>query len=405
MVKKNSVGLFGYGCVGQGFYHTLINSDHTNIQIDKVCIRDNFKLRNLNNSYFTTDKNDILNNEDYKIIAELTDDPSSSFEIVKNSLGNRKDVVSANKCMIAKNLEELIDIQNNNTGNLLYDSSCAGSIPVIRTLEDYYQSEKIISVRGILNGTSNYILTKMDNNSLRFDEALQSAQASGFAESDPSSDISGTDNAYKTCIICLHSTGILIKSEDILTLGIESVKHSDIKFAKNLDSKIKLLSFINDSDGKFTAFVIPVFLKNGDNLFNVDYENNGLEINGEFTSKQLFTGKGAGSFPTGQSVLSDITALTQGYKYNYYKYKNKRQLNRENVKPDYDFDIKIYMSYCNEEYLADLNLHSVKKINDTSQNKSITGICSLKSIMNLKPEIKKELFICAFDPLENLNSL
>ncbi len=162
MLKRYSVGLFGFGCVGYGLYHTLSNSIHDNISIDKVCIKDLKKPRDLCLSYITSDRRDIFKNEAHDFIVELTNDASAGFEIIKSAFGKGMNSVSANKKMISENINELLELQLNSGSNLLYDAACAGSIPVIRILDDQYQNEKVISVRGILNGTSNYILSNMN---------------------------------------------------------------------------------------------------------------------------------------------------------------------------------------------------------------------------------------------------
>lgn len=402
MIKNHSLGLFGFGCVGQGLYHTLKHSIHRNIQIDKVCIRNADKARNLNRSYFTIDRNVILKNINHDFIVELTDDADSALEIVRSALTKGKNAVSANKKMIAENLEELLRIQFENDASFLYDASCAGSIPVIRILEDYYQNEKIISVRGILNGTSNYILSNMNINKLSFDEALKNAQELGFAETDPTSDISGLDTKYKNCIICLHSNGIFLKPENVINLGIKSIKKTDIDFAEKIDSRIKLVSYIYEKNDVFTTFVIPTFIQNNDNLYNVDQENNGLEIEGEFSSKQVYTGKGAGSFPTGMAVLSDIASLVNGYKYNYLKVKKNINENCEYKSPDYNFDLKVYIGFKNEKDIAELNIHTISEKDLISENKFLVGYTNIKSIKKLPQKVLDKIFICAFEPLKYL---
>lgn len=402
MVKNHSIGLFGFGCVGQGFYHTLKHSIHRNIQIDKVCIRNADKVRNLCRSYFTIDKNVILKNINHDFIIELTDDADSALDIVKSALTKGKNAVSANKKMIAENLEELLKIQFDNDASFLYDASCAGSIPVIRILEDYYQNEKIISIRGILNGTSNYILSNMSLNKLSFDEALLNAQELGFAETDPSSDVSGLDTKYKNCIICLHSNGIFLKPENVFNFGIKSINKADIEFAERNNSKIKLVSYIYERNGVFTTFVIPTFLNEKDSLYNVDQENNGLEIEGEFSSKQVYTGKGAGSFPTGIAVLSDIASLANGYKYNYLKIKENQSENSENKSPDYEFDLKVYIGFKNEKDIDDLNIHTISEKDLISDNKFLVGYTNINSIKKLPKGVLDKIFICAFEPFKYL---
>jgi homoserine dehydrogenase len=401
--KQYSVGLFGYGCVGQGFFHTLSNSVHHNIQIDKICVKDVNKKREHHKNNFTFEKNDILKNVNQDFIVELTDNEADALDIVRTALLNGKNVVSANKKLIANNITELLDLQNKTGSTLLYDAACAGSIPVIRTLEDYYQNEKIRSVRGILNGTCNFILTSMYSGCASFEDALLNAQTIGFAESDPTLDISGEDSKFKNCIISAHSNGKLLKPETVLTLGITSVTKADIEFAKRSDSKIKLTTYIFENEKVFTSFVVPSFIDSGDNLYNVDQENNAVEIDGEFTSGQVYVGKGAGSYPTGLAVLSDIAALSTDYKYCYRKLKKKSAGHLEFADPFYEFDLKIYIGYDNPEDIVGLELHSIEKEDKVSDRKYIVCRCSVSSMKKLSKEQLSKIFVCAFDPLKSLN--
>jgi homoserine dehydrogenase len=356
----------------------------------------------MNGTYITTNKDDILKSEEHDFIAELTDDASASFEIVRTALSNGNSVVSANKKMIAENLKELIELQNHSGTNLLYDAACAGSIPIIRILDDHYQNENVISIKGILNGTSNYILSNMNFNNLTFGEALLKAQKSGIAESDPSLDISGKDTNYKNTILSVHSHGALLNPETSLTLGIESINKSDIEFAKNINSKIKLVSYIYEKEDVFTSFVTPAFVNRDHNFFDVEYENNSLEIEGEFTSGQVYTGKGAGSYPTGIAVLSDIAALTKGYRYNYLKLNKKENAANDFTTPNYDYDIKVYVRYNDQSDISGFGIHSIIQENKTTGNKYVIGYCSLNALNKLSAADRRKIFICAFDPLKDI---
>ena len=186
--QKLRIGLFGFGVVGQGLYDVLKSATGLDAQIVKICVRSH-KQRSLPEEIFCYDADSILNNNEINTVVELIDDAEASYHIVKRALQNGKNVVSANKKMIAENIAELIELQKANNVSLLYEASACGSIPVIRNLEEYYDNDLLLSVTGILNGSSNYILSKIFDYNKGYDEALKEAQDLGFAESNPAFDV------------------------------------------------------------------------------------------------------------------------------------------------------------------------------------------------------------------------
>src|SRR5512133_1384446 len=189
--EKLRIGLFGYGCVGQGLHDVLNSSKGFKADIIKICVKDRNKKRRIPMSNFTFDKNEILDDPSINLVVELIDDADDAFEIVTSAIKSGKNVVSANKVMIAQHFRELVDLQEKHHVSLLYEASAGASIPIIRNLEEYYDNELLHSLRGILNGTTNYILTKMHNEGISYSSALKEAQDKGFAESDPSLDCDG----------------------------------------------------------------------------------------------------------------------------------------------------------------------------------------------------------------------
>jgi homoserine dehydrogenase len=205
MSKKLSIGLFGFGVVGQGLYDIIITKN-LNIEIVKFAIKDPHKKRTLPAELFTTDRDELLNNPEINTIVELINDTEAAFEIVSRALSSGKNVVSASKKMIALHLEELIELQHKHGTSLLYEGAVCGSIPIIRNLEEYYDNELLHSISGIFNGSSNYILSKGFIEGLDYDSALKQAQDLGFAETDPTSDVGGFDAKYKLVIAAAHCT-------------------------------------------------------------------------------------------------------------------------------------------------------------------------------------------------------
>lgn len=319
-MKKNlKLGLFGFGCVGQGLYHVLHETHGIKAEIKRICVKNKDKKRNIDDNFFTFQKEDILNDSDIDVVVELIDDANAAFEIVKTALQNGKAVVTANKKMVAEHLQELYDLQKKHQKPLLYEAAVCGAIPIIRNLEEYYDNDLISSIEGIFNGSTNYILTKVFEEKKSYADALQKAQELGFAESDPSLDVKGFDAKYKLVIAIAHTFGVFVKPEDVVNIGIDQISDIDLKFARENDYTIKLVVRAFKRNGKVFGFVAPQFIENQNLLSTVRNEYNAVIVEGAFSEKQLFIGKGAGSYPTGSAVLSDISALTYDYAYEYKK--------------------------------------------------------------------------------------
>ncbi|VTP95181.1 Homoserine dehydrogenase [Sphingobacterium daejeonense] len=231
MSKKLTIGMFGFGVVGQGLYD-IIKTKNLNLEIKKFVIKNADKKRTLPAQLFTTDANAILDDPEINTVVELIDDADAAFEITKRALTTGKNVVSANKKMIATHLEELTEIQNQHGTSLLYEGAVCGSIPIIRNLEEYYDNELLHSVSGIFNGSSNYILSKIFNENQSYDSALKKAQELGFAETDPTLDVGGYDPKFKLAIVASHAYGIYINPDEILNLGIDTLGDADIRYAR-----------------------------------------------------------------------------------------------------------------------------------------------------------------------------
>lgn len=321
-MSRNAVlrlGLFGFGCVGQGLHNVLSKTNGINASIDKICIKHSNKSRTLPPDFFTTDAQEILDNPNIDVVVELIDDPIAAYTIVKTALISGKAVVSANKKMIAEHLEELLELQQAHQTPLLYEGSVCGSIPVIRNLEEYYDNDLLSSISGIFNGSTNYILSKMRNEGWSYEQALKVAQEKGFAESNPFLDVSGLDAKYKLCIALMHAFGVWIRPEDMLNIGIEHLSEQDFVYAQQQEKIIKLVVHGLRQDDAVIGFVMPTLIDKSNPLANVQDEFNGVLMESAFANQQFFWGKGAGSDPTGSAVLSDISALTYGYKYEYKK--------------------------------------------------------------------------------------
>ncbi len=318
--KELTIGLFGFGVVGEGLYKVLQQTPSLKTTLKKVCIRNADKKRNAPSELFTTNREELLNDPAINVIVEVIDDADAAFEIVSRALENGKDVVSASKKMLAEHLPALLALQAKTGRSLLYEAAACASIPVIRNLEEYYDNDLLHSIRAIVNGSTNYILTKMFEEGLDFKQALVQAQQLGFAESNPKLDVEGFDAVNKWALLLTHAYGITESPENILFNGIQNIHALDAVVGREKNQAIKLVAQAQKlKNGKVAAFVLPQFVKADDHLAFVKNEYNGVEIESGFSDKQFFYGKGAGSFPTASAVLSDISALRYQYKYEYKK--------------------------------------------------------------------------------------
>ena len=338
MNNRLNIGLFGFGCVGSGLYEVLNKSNLLNASINKIVVKDPTKKRSLPPQSFSYNKFDILHDPEINLVVELIDDAEAAYDIVTTAMKNGKHVISANKKLIAEHLEELIELKERNKVSFLYEAAVCGSIPIIRNLEEYYNNDSLDSIEGICNGTTNYILSRLDKEGLSFEEILKDAQEVGFAETDPTLDIDGFDSKFKLQILVLHAFGLITKPEDILNLGIRNIKTEDVQLAKEKGYRIKLISSAERIDGKVRAFVAPQFVKADSFGYSVENEFNAVSTKGLFADRQLFTGKGAGSYPTASAVLSDVSALQFSYNYEY------RKLEQNNLSFQDDYTIRLFVS-------------------------------------------------------------
>ncbi len=391
MSKKLKIGLFGFGVVGQGL-HDIIITKNLNLEIVKIAIKNPNKHRSLSADLFTTDKDVILNDPEINTIVELINDPPAAFEIVKKALSSGKNVVSANKKMVADNLDELIALQHKHGTSLLYEGGVCGSIPIIRNLEEYYDNELLHSISGIFNGSSNYILTKVCSEGMDYATALKQAQDLGFAETDPTLDVGGFDAKYKLIIAAAHAYGVVVKPEDVLNIGIQNLSPYDIQYAREKRLKIKLVPVAKELDARHvTMFVLPKFVNETEFLYNVENEYNGVVVQAAFADQQFFFGKGAGGHPTGSAVLSDIAALRYDYQYEYKKAHEKKDLKFTN-----DISINVYLRYNDEKLVEALKFERIHERFYSDGFHFVTGNIKLKNLTDNQHRISTDGAFIAF---------
>lgn len=339
--KELNIGLFGYGVVGSGLYEVLHQTKNLEAKIKKIVVKHPEKQRNISSDNFTYDKFDILDDEEINTVVELIDDSEAAFEIVKIAMERGKSVVSANKKMIAEHFQEIYDLQRKHQVSFLYEASVCGSIPIIRNLEEYYNNDFLQSLEGIVNGSTNYILTKIFQEDFNFNDALKEAQEKGYAESNPILDTGGFDARSKLQILLAHSFGLISKPEEVFNVGIQNLSALELAYAKEKKLQIKLMVYAHkQNESEIIALVIPKFISAESSFSNVNGVFNGVKVQTAFADKQFFSGRGAGSFPTASAVLSDISALSYDYKYEY-----KKIIQNDELILTEDFSLKVLLRH------------------------------------------------------------
>lgn len=392
--KQINIGLFGFGTVGKGLYDVLKKIQPENVNIVKVCVRNVAKhSAEAPELEFTSNADDIFTDPRINFIVELIDDAEAAYGIVKRALQAKIPVVSGNKKMLARHIQEMIQLQRDNDTALLYDASACGSIPVIRNLEEYYDNDLLISVKGILNGSSNFILSKIFNEGMNYAEALKLAQDLGFAESDPTLDIGGWDSLFKLIIITIHAFGVYVEPEQIFTFGIGNMNEHDIQFAHEKRRRVKLVGWAEKVDeDKLVLSVMPHLLSKQKYIYSVEDEFNGVVIKGLFYYKQFMFGQGAGGFPTGSAVLSDITAQLYDYRYQYKKLQSQHQLHFTN-----DYKVRIYYRYDSPATLNLLEFSTIHESYYSDTYKYVVGDIELSQLQAQAQSLRESnVFVCLY---------
>ncbi len=400
--KQLNIGLFGFGCVGYGLYEVLNKTNGLNARINKICVKNEHKDRPIGKELFTYNPLDILDDISINVVVELIDDADAAYEITRAALKRGKAVVTANKKMIAEHFWELLQLQQEFQVPLLYEAACCASIPIIRNLEEYYDNDLLESIEGIVNGSTNYILSKTSTENLSYADALYQAQKQGFAESNPILDVGGFDAKYKLVILIAHAFGFVAKPEEILNVGIDRLGPLELNYAKEKGFKIKLVAHARKSEkGEIQAFVLPKFIESDDKLFTVDDVFNGIKTKSYFSDVQFFSGKGAGAFPTASAVLSDISALRYDYRYEYKKHNQTDQL----VGSNHIF-IKVFLRHTMSAVL-EYNRY-FERIQESYRNQEsgyIIGILSLNNLERILGENDPRTSVVLFDVVSTSGEL
>ena len=324
-LKHNSypcrVAIVGLGTVGKGVAEVLWQHGKENnnaVQLAGI-LEKNAENQNLavwvqrDQNLLYSSLEDLLADATIQVIVETVGGQTFARELITKILESGRDVVTANKDLMAVHGEDLLAIAEKNGRQLLFEASVTGAIPVVRLLQDYFHLDDIEKVSGIFNGTSNYILTEMEHKQLSFEVALKQAQVLGFAEADPTNDIAGYDARYKLVILTYLITGIWLAPEQITLEGIEHLEPADFAYASRMDRRIKLIGYLKRETQNLQAFVLPLMIPRGSAVAEIGGSTNIVSIEGKFSEEISMVGKGAGSLPTASALVADLEKISKGF--------------------------------------------------------------------------------------------
>lgn len=368
-MDKIKIGLIGLGTVGVGVYKSL--QQFENIEIVKIAVKNINKPRPINvpKEIMTDNPFEVANHPDINIVVELMGGVEPAWSYIKTALENKKHIVTANKELLAKKGEELFNLSEKNNCVVLYEAAIAGGIPIIMPIKTILAGNKITKMKAILNGTTNYILTKMDTDGASYEDVLKEAQELGYAETDPTGDVEGFDAAYKITTLATIAFNSRVKFENVYREGITKVRKEDMKNANELGYKIKLIASAEiDENNNADVRVHPMLVPNDMMLAHIDYVTNAVFLTGHPMGQILLSGPGAGEFPTASSVIGDILAIAREYNTTNYLLPMMRCHHNSHSNP-----IKIEDTY-NKYYL------SITAPNAIGIIAKIGAICASKNI-------------------------
>ena len=307
-----NVGIIGYGTVGSGVFEVLSTNSKSiavkageEIKVKRICDLRDFP-GDAAEKLITHDFNDILNDDEITIVVETMGGTKPAYDFVKASIEAGKSVCTSNKELVAKFGAGLIKLAEKHNVNFLFEASVGGGIPIIRPLNYALTAEEILEIKGILNGTTNFILTKMNDEGLDYETVLKEAQAMGYAEKNPTADVEGFDTCRKIAILTSLAYGKQVDFEDIRTEGITKITKEDMEYAKALNASIKLIGESKKENGTVYARVAPALIDREQPLYSVHDVFNAIFVKGNMVDDVMFYGRGAGKLPTASAVVADV---------------------------------------------------------------------------------------------------
>ena len=368
-MSKLRIGIIGLGTVGSGVYKTLQEMD--DIEIVKIAVKNINKPRSVEvpNSIMTDNPYDLVNDSSIDVVVELIGGVNPAWDYISTAIKNGKHIVTANKELLAKKGEELFNLAEEHNRVVLYEAAIAGGIPIIMPIKTILAGNKIRKIHAILNGTTNYILTKMDTDGASYEDVLKEAQQLGYAETDPTGDVEGFDAAYKITTLATIAFKKRIKIENVYRVGITKVRREDMAKANEFGYKIKLIATATiDENDNADVRVHPMLVSKDSMLAHIDYVKNAIAISGHPIGDIVLSGPGAGEFPTASSVVGDILSIKAEFGKTDYKLPMMRCHHHSTAKP-----VKIEDTY-NKYYI------SITAPNAIGVIAKIGTICASKNI-------------------------
>ena len=368
-MSKLRIGIIGLGTVGSGVYKTLQEMD--DIEIVKIAVKNINKPRSVEvpNSIMTDNPYDLVNDSSIDVVVELIGGVNPAWDYISTAIKNGKHIVTANKELLAKKGEELFNLAEEHNRVVLYEAAIAGGIPIIMPIKTILAGNKIRKIHAILNGTTNYILTKMDTDGASYEDVLKEAQQLGYAETDPTGDVEGFDAAYKITTLATIAFKKRIKIENVYREGITKVRREDMAKANEFGYKIKLIATATiDENDNADVRVHPMLVSKDSMLAHIDYVKNAIAISGHPIGDIVLSGPGAGEFPTASSVVSDILSIKAEFGKTDYMLPMMRCHHHSTAKP-----VKIEDTY-NKYYI------SITAPNAIGVIAKIGTICASKNI-------------------------
>ena len=418
MENKIKIGLIGLGTVGSGVFKTLKTFD--NIEITKIAVHNKNKKRNiegLDSSIITDNAFEVVNDPEIQIVAELIGGIEPAFELIKTAIENGKHIVTANKELLAKHGKELFEYAQQHNKVILYEAAIAGGIPLIMPVKTILAGNKINKIKAILNGTTNYILTKMDVLGESYTDVLREAQDLGYAETNPTGDVEGFDAAYKITTLATIAFGKRIKLENVYREGITKIRPEDMKAANEMGYKIKLIASAElDEQGRADVRVHPMLVPNSKTLAHIDYVTNAVTLTGHPVGEVTLSGPGAGEFPTASSVVGDILAIVSELGTSNYILPMMRCSHNQDAEPINiaDTENKYYISItaknimgvigkignvCGENNISVESIVQKQIQNECANITVITELCKEKAIRKVIDIFRNDSSIVSVDSL------
>ena len=384
-MRNINIALLGFGTVGSGVYNAIKSNEeklkkefNANLIIKKILVSDKTKKRaeDINPNIFTDNFTDVIT-DDIDLVVEVMGSMDFAKKCILTAFERGKHVVSANKDLIATYGQELYKAAYENNCFFMYEASVCGGIPILRVINNHLFGEKIEKITGIMNGTTNYILSKMYQEGLEYKDVLSEAQRLGYAEADPTSDVEGYDSARKLAILSSLCFNTYVTFKDVYTEGITNITKQDISYAKKMGYNIKLLGVSKENDGKIEVYVYPAFIPNTCQISNVKDAYNAVYLKSNLLGESMYYAKGAGSLPTASAVLSDIVNIVKNMSLNLPVERLDRNFEKKEILSIDEIFTKYY-----------LRISLKSNIDISSEILSIFENMGIGVVKNIKEDIK-----------------